>query len=170
MPLAPNLVVRRDGILWRVTELTPAVGGGQVAQLECLERDAHAAVDVERLDDLVEMAPEQIEAAIARRETREAPRRLRQAIALHRKRITKCEATRTELLAARNEAALRLQAGDLKAVENRQIVPGQVVRIEPAGLVKWADAAIAGLDAAISRANTDMAADEAALAKLGGAS
>lgn len=167
-PVSVGSVVQRENARWLVVEVVTAVGGALVAQLECLDRDASAAVDAARLDDVVEMTADEVRAARARRDATENPRRLRHAIALHGKRIARAEAALAKLRAAVVNAKERLAAGDMRAIENREIVPGQVVSIAPDALLKMCENGIAGNERMIAQAKADRDADVAALAKMGG--
>lgn len=66
-------VVTHDSQLYRIGEFTPCVGGGTVAQLECIDRIHHMAKSVETLGPVVPMTADDVSARIADRDERMRP-------------------------------------------------------------------------------------------------
>lgn len=179
-------VVQRAGHRWRVDELVTAVGGAVVAQLECLDRDHHAAVrlagptesaddfaddDLKRpvfVSDLVALGDDGIDAARRARERTETPKRLRHSMRLHRRAITKATAALDQLRAAHADATARHAAGDMRPVTH----PALGVTLEPAALLAIVARGISHCEARIATAQRDLDLDAAALAtaEKGGAS
>src|SRR5688572_26181926 len=117
--------------------------------MECLDRDAFAGIAVAQLEQELKHGAIRLEAldeagiekARRARDKRETPARLRKTVARHTKSIEKREAALAALLEERAEAKRRLDAGDLRPIENRTLVKGTVVRIEPKELVRLSDRA-----------------------------
>jgi hypothetical protein len=150
MTMAKGSVVRHDDALWVVLSLVAGVApengpAPEVAQLECLERDASAAVEVRRLEEVTET----IDVAALRRarDERFAAWRLRHKIRLHEKQAAKVKATATALELAIAEAEKRLEAGDLRPLENRSLVKGMTLSLAPAELVRLSKEALGNLRA-----------------------
>jgi hypothetical protein len=168
----------RDGLRWLVTETVSGVGGATIAQLECLDNDARAGVDVaileaEAIDPRypTKIEPCDVKACRAEREKRMRVPRLEHKLRIHDRQIQKAE---TFLVGAKDVLARAERAhskGELRTLENRTLIPGRVARISPEEQVAQAKGAVRALEERVEdwKQERDGTVAELAAAKKGGA-
>jgi len=82
--------VIHEGAVWRVTELGENNIGEPIAQCECLDKDAFAAVKIDILED-AGLTAAQVDERIASRESRMLPVRIQSMRTLFGKQIAKAK-------------------------------------------------------------------------------
>jgi len=85
--------VIHEGAVWRVTELGENNIGEPIAQCECLDKDAFAAVKIDILED-AGLTAAQVDERIASRESRMLPVRIQSMRNLFKKQIETADAAK----------------------------------------------------------------------------